>query len=308
MAGEIIRRPDLEAQEVSLPDYIGSKIYPFLGKAQIAGKLYYQKYKQDIAAQAGRDHATLGDITQTVIAANDMSFACEELRARVAMGYTQRLGYFDNEHADLAQGRLAKRAFFNKIEALTAGKLFKADGAIDGTVDPVSTIDTNVELLRDCGIGRVALVISNHNKVALKANATIADRMKSTGLGAYDLREIRNVGDMNLAAAIGVDEILTMKDAIGYAGVSGADKGTCALVVLPDEYDDPAETIQLGRLVYFMFTDSADDRFVMESWVNPIVDSNVVDCKGLFQLIEFNAELRKTIQLFDIDDSSSSSN
>lgn len=306
MAGEIIRRPDLEAQEVSLPDYIGSKIYPFLGKAQIAGKLYYQKYKSDIQAQAGRNHAALGDITQTVIAANDMSFACEELRARVAMGYTQRLGYFDNEHADLAQGRLAKRAFFNKIEALTAGKLFKAEGAIDGTTDPVSTIDTNVELLRDCGIGRVALVISNHNKVALKANATIADRMKSTGLGAYDLKEIRNVGDMNLAAAIGVDEILTMKDAIGYAGVTGADKGTCALVVLPDEYDDPAETIQLGRLVYFMFTDSADDRFVMESWVNPIVDSNVVDCKGLFQLIEFNAELRKTIQLFDIDDSSSS--
>lgn len=303
---DIVRRPDLESQTVSLPDYIGSKIYPFLGKAQIAGKLYYQKYKQDITAQAGRDHASLGDITQTVIAANDMSFACEELRARVAMGYTQRMGYFDNEHADLAQGRLAKRAFFNKIESLTAGKLFKADGAIDGTVDPVSTIDTNVELLRDCGIGRVALVISNHNKVALKANATIADRMKSTGLGAYDLKEIRNVGDMNLAAAIGVDEILTMKDAIGYAGVTGADKGTCALVVLPDEYDDPAETIQLGRLVYFMFTDSADDRFVMESWVNPIVDSNVVDCKGLFQLIEFNAELRKTIQLFDIDDSSSS--
>lgn len=303
---DIVRRPDLESQTVSLPDYIGSKIYPFLGKAQIAGKLYYQKYKSDISAQYNRNHAALGDITQTVIAANDMSFACEELRARVAMGYTQRMGYFDNEHADLAQGRLAKRAFFNKIEQLVANKLFKADGAIDGTTDPVSTIDTNVELLRDCGIGRVALVISNHNKVALKANATIADRMKSTGLGAYDLKEIRNVGDMNLAAAIGVDEILTMKDAIGYAGVTGADKGTCALVVLPDEYDDPAETIQLGRLVYFMFTDSADDRFVMESWVNPIVDSNVVDCKGLFQLIEFNAELRKSIQLFDTDDSSSS--
>jgi len=306
MAGEIIRRPDLEAQEVSFPDYVGSKIYPFLGKAQIAGKLYYQKYKSDISAQYNRNHAALGDITQTVIAANDMSFACEELRARVAMGYTQRMGYYDNEHADLAQGRLAKRAFFNKIEGLTAAKLFDATGAVDGTTDPVSTIDTQVELLRDCGIGRVALVTSNHNKVLLKSNATIADRMKSTGLGAYDLREIRNVGDMNLAAALGVDEILTMKDAIGYAGVAGANRGTVALVVLPDEYDDPAETIQLGRLVYFMFTDSADDRFMMESWTNPVVDSNVVDCKGLFQLIEFNAELRKTIDIFGADASSSS--
>jgi hypothetical protein len=56
-----------------------------------------------------------------------------------------------------------------------------------------------------------------------------------------------------------------------------------------------------------MYTDSTDDRFVMESWVNPINDSFVVDCKGLVQLQEFNAELRKTITLFaDASDSSSS--
>lgn len=302
---EIIRRPDLEAQEVSFPDYVGTKVYPWLGKPQIAGKLYYQKYKQDITAQYNRDHAALANITDNVIAANDETFACNELRARVSMGYAQRMGYFDNEHADLAQGRLAKRAFFNKVEALCAANLFRSANAIDGVADPVTTIDTNVALLRDCGIGRIALVTANRNKVALKSNAVIADRMKSTGLGAYDLKEIRNVGDMNLAAALGVDEILTMKDAIGYAGVSGADKGCVALVVLPDEYEDPAESVQLGRLVYFMFTDSADDRFVMESWVDAVHDANVVDCKGLVQLKEFNTELRKTIKVFDTDDSSS---
>ncbi len=307
MAGEIIRRPDLEAQEVSFPDYVGTKIYPYLGKAQIAGKLYYQKYKSDISAQYNRDHAALGEITQTVIAANDMSFACEELRARVAMGYTQRIGYADDEHADLAAGRLAKRAFFNKIETLIATQLTNATGAIDAVADPVTAIDTNVSLLRDIGIGRIALVISNANKVALKKNAVIADRMKSTGLGAYDLKEIRNVGDMNLAAAIGVDEILTGKDAIWYAGVAGASKDCASLVVLPDEYEDPAESVQLGRLVYFMFTDSADDRFVMESWVDAYKDANVVDCKGLFQLKEFNAELRKTIRLFNENSDSDSS-
>lgn len=306
MAGEIIRRPDLEAQEVSFPDYVGTKIYPWFGRAQIAGKLYYQKYKSDISAQVGRNTASLASISENVIAANDDNFSCAEVRARVKMGYTQRIGYYDDEHADLAAGRLAKRAFFNKVEGLVAEKLFGSDGAIDGIADPVTAIDTNVALLRDCGIGRVALVTSNHNKVALKSNATIKERMKATGLGAYDLREIRNVGDMNLAAALGVDEVLTMKDAIGYAGVSGADKGCVALAVLPDEYDDPAETIQLGRLVYFMYTDSTDDRFIMESWVDAFVDANVVDCKGLMQLKEFNSELRKTIQVFEADDSSSS--
>lgn len=307
MAGEIIRRPDLEAQEVSFPEYVGTKVYPFLGKPQIAGKLYYQKYKSDIAAQYNRDHAALANITDNVITANDESFACVELRARVSMGYAQRMGYYDNEHADLAAGRLAKRAFFNKIEALCAANLFESTGAINGVADPVTAIDTNVALLRDCGIGRVALVIANKNKVALKANATIVERMKSTGLGVYDLKEIRNVGDMNLAAALGVDEVLTMKDAIGYAGMSGADKDCCALVVLPDEYEDCAESVQLGRVVYFMFTDSADDRFVMESWVDAVHDANVVDCKGLVQLKEFNTELRKTIRIFNNNEDSSSS-
>ena len=305
--GLIIRRPDLEAQAVSFPEYVGTKVYPFFGRSQIAGKLYYQKFKSDITAQVGRDHAALGDISDNIIAANDMSFACEELRARVSMGYAQRMGYYDNERADMAAGRLAKRAYFNKIEALTAAKLFKAEGAVDATSDPVTAIDTNVALLRDCGIGRVALVISNHNKVALKANAVIADRMKATGLGVYDLREIRNVGDANLAAAIGVDEILTMKDAIGYAGVAGDDKNCAALVILPEEEEDPAENVSLGRLVYFQFTDSEDDRFCMESWVNPVVDANVVDCKGLVQLLEFNAELRKTLKLFGGDASDSGS-
>ena len=41
---DIVRRPDLEAAQVSFPDYIGTKVYPWLGKPQIAGKLYYQKY------------------------------------------------------------------------------------------------------------------------------------------------------------------------------------------------------------------------------------------------------------------------
>ena len=306
MAGEIIRRPDLEAQEVSFPDYIGTKIYPWLGRSQIAGKLYYQKYKSDISAQVGRNTAALASITDNVIAANDESFSCSEVRARVKMGYTERMGYYDNEHADLAAGRLAKRAFFNKVEALCAGNLIDADTAIDATADPVTAIDTNVALLRDCGIGRVALVTSNHNKVALKKNATIIERMKSTGLGAYDLKEIRNVGDMNLAAALGVDEILTGKDQIWFAGMTGADKDCVALAVLPDDYDEPAESIQLGRLIYFMFTDSADDRFVMESWVDAYVDANVVDCKGLMQIKEFNSELRKTLKLFNNEDSSSS--
>lgn len=299
MAGEIVRRPDLEQMQVAFPDYIGNIVYPWLGKPQVSGTIYYQKYKDDIAIQENRNTAALGDITQTVIAGNSFTFACHELRARIAMGYTERISYSDNEHADMAQGRMAKRAYFNKIETLCATNLFKADGAIDGTADPVATIDTNVSLLRDAGIGRVALVLSNHNKVLLKNNEIIRDRMKSTGVGVYSLEDIRNLGDIQLAAALGVDTVLTMRDQIGYAGVTGASKDMAALVVLADEYTEPSETIQYARLVYFQYTDSADDRFCVESFVNPLNDSFVVDCKGLVELKELNPELKKTIRIFN---------
>lgn len=299
MAGEIVRRPDLEAAQVSYPDYIGTKVFPWLGRPQVAGSLYVQLVKDDISVQSGRNTANLADINQNVIAGNSVNFNFVEKRARVAMGYTERIAYSDNEHADLAQGRLAKRAYFNAIDQACAEKVLKAAGATDGTADPVATIDTNVSLLRDLGIGRVALVIANHNKVALKNNEVIRDRMKSTGVGVYSLEDIRNLGDLQLAAALGVDEILTGKDAIWYAGVAGASKDCAALVVLPEEYTEPSEEIQYGRLLYFMYTDSADDRFCMESWVNPVNDSFVVDCKGLIEIKEINPELKKTIRIFN---------
>lgn len=300
MAGEIIRRPDLESAECSYPSYVGTKIYKWLAKPNIAGRIYYQDFHSDINAQVGRNQAALADINETVVASNSDTWSASEVRARIKMSYAERItGYNDDESADLYMGRLAKRAYFNKIETLCAGQLFESTGAIDGTSDPVSAIDTNVSLLRDLGVGRIGLVICNKNKVSLKANSTISDRMKSTGLGAYDLKEIRNIGDMNLAAALGVDEILTMKDAIGYAGVSGADKDCCALVILPEENEDPTEVVQLGRVIYYTFSDSEDDRFCMESWVDAVHDANVVDCKGLVQLKEFNPELRKTIRIFN---------
>lgn len=306
--GTIYRRPDLEAQSVSFPEYIGDKIFPFWGKPQIAGEYYYQKYKADKTAQYNRDTAALADIDNNIIAANSDTFSCKELRARISMGYTQLKGYYDKEHADLAMGRLAKRAWFNKIELMVADKIMNPTGApIDGTADPVTTIDTQVSLLRDMGVGRIALVTSNANKVALKRNEVIIERMKSTGLGAYDLREIRNVGDMNLAAAIGVDEILTGKDEIWYAGLTGADKDNMALIIKPEEEIDPAEAFQLGRTIYFRWADSEADKFIMESWHYNLKDAEVVDAKGLIDLKVFNPELVKVIRVFD-DYSDSASN
>ena len=309
MAGEIVRRPDLEAAECSYPEHQCGKIFPFWGKPAIAGRAYYQRFHSDLQVQAGRAHGSLAEITNNIVTASDTTYSCDELRSRVSMGYAQRMGFYDNEHADLYMGRLAKRSWFNKLEQMTAAKIFNTTGATDGTADPVAAIDTAVGVLRDMAYGRIGLVGANKNLVALKNNATIADRMKGTGLaGIYGLEDIRGIGWAQLGAACGVDEVLPMADHLAYAGVQGASKDCVAVVVLPDEYIDPSERVMLGNIIYFMFTDSTDDRFVMESFVNPLNDSNVVDAKGLNTLIEWNPELRKTIRIFNNNDDSSSSN
>lgn len=305
--GDIIRRPDLEAQVVSTPDFIGDKIIPFWGKPQIAGRYYFQAYKADKNAQYGRDHAALAEITNNVIVANDATFSCTELRSRISMSYSQLQGYKDKDSADLAMGRLAKRAWFNKTEALIADAIMNpTDAPVDGTADIVSTLDTEITKIRDLGIGNVALVLSNHNKVALKSNATIVDRMKMTGVPTGTFTDIRSVSDAQLAAALGCDEIITGKDTIWYAGLAGADKDNVAIVVKPNEAIDPAEEIQLGRLIYFMWEDSEADKFIMESWHNNLVDAEVVDAKGLVDLKIFNKELITVVRAFNENSDSES--
>ena len=105
-----IRRPDLEAAPVKYPDYIGPKIFPFLGKAQQGGTMYYQKYQADVAAQYGRNTAALAEISATVMAAHTTTFACQEVRGRFMMSYDQVRGYASVDRADLAMGRVSKRS------------------------------------------------------------------------------------------------------------------------------------------------------------------------------------------------------
>ena len=301
----IIRRPDLEAQAVSYPDYLIGRIFPFTPAPQSAGKLYYQKYHADFTAQYSRSTAALGDISNTVVGANLAVYLCKELRGRVCMSYDQIPGYSTKEAADMYMGRLAKRAFYNKLEGLAAGALLdNAADVTDATADPIGTLDKGVSTLRDKGIGRVALVCSNSTYVDLKQNATVIDRMRNTGVAVYDL-EPRDISTKQMAAILRVDEVLVGKDEVWQAGVTN--KGRGALVILPDEYAEPVEQVQLGRTVFFEF-DGADSKFVMESFHWDEKDAEVIDAKGLIDLHILNPELAATYQVVTAAADSSSSN
>ena len=303
MAGEIIRRPDLEAQAVSYPEYIVDRILPYYSRPQVAGNVYYQKFKADVAAQTGRNIVD-GSIDQHIIAASDVTFACKEIRSRIKMGYAQIRGYKDKAIADLAMGRMAKRAFYNSIEKAAATALLGQTDVIDATTDPVAAIDESVAILRDKGIGRIALVMSNHNFVMLKNNPTVRARMRNTGVAIEGLAP-RYITHEQMAAIFGVDEVISGRDDLWYAGISASLRGRIAVVVLPTREILPEEEVQLGRSIYFDFQSDAE-HFVMESWHDNQNDMEVVDAKGLVDIKLLNPVLSKVISAFSASDDSDS--
>lgn len=301
-----IRRPDLEAAPVKFPDYIGTKIFPFLGKAQQGGTMYYQKYKQDVAAQYGRNTAALAEITHTVMAAATTTFACQEVRGRFMMSYDQVRGYADTDHADLAMGRVSKRSFYNKIEILAAKAALENASAIDATADIVATVENQATALQDLAKGPVCMAISDKIFTLLKKDAAITDRMKFSGIGVGQGGDARFVTPEQLAAIFGVRRVYVGADDLWRLGVGAAYRGNACLFVEGDENEDPAETCQLGRTIFFEW-DNAVRHFVMESYEDDDKDARVVDSKGQVDLKVLNTELMKTVTLFAADESDSES-
>lgn len=302
-----IRRPDLEAAPVKFPDYIGTKLFPFLGKAQQGGTMYYQTLKDDVAAQYDRNTASLASINSTTMAAATTTFACKEVRGRFKMSYDQVRGYADVDHADLAMGRRAKRSFYNKLEILAAKAALEDASAVDATSDIVAVLENQAMALQDLAKGDVSLAISARTFAQMKKNEAIKDRMKNTGVYLGQGGDPRFVTEEQIAAIIGVRRVYVGADDLWRLGVGAAYRGNGVLFVEADENEDPAETCQLGRTIFFEW-DNAVRHFVMESWEDDDLDARVVDAKGQVDLKVLNGGLKKTVQILAADESDSESN
>ncbi|MBO4513516.1 MAG: hypothetical protein J5746_12200 [Victivallales bacterium] len=309
MLTTIERRADLEAIPVSFPDpFLVEKLAPYFPRGQEGGTIYYQTLKEAPVAQYNRNTAALADISSTVIAAATTTFACKEVRARISMSYDQVRGYYDQASCDIAMARLAKRAFYLKLEGLCANALLHpTDTALDASTDPVGVIDAAAADLRDkaFGSGRIGLTLSHYNFAALKKNQAIIERMKATGV-IVDGLSPRYVTAEQLAAVFGVDEVLVGADISWRHGITtAADKGNCALSVLPSREVDCAEEPQWARTLIFDW-DGEAEHYILEEFPNPLNDSINMDAKGLVDFKVLNASMAVPIKLFDVDDSSSS--
>jgi len=308
-AFELIRRADLEAIPVSFPDpFLVDRLAPYFERRQEGGTLYYQTLKEAPVAQYNRDTAALADITANAIAAATTSFACKEVRARISMSYDQVRGYYSQEDADIAMAKLAKRAFYLKLEGLCANAILDpGEGTpADATADPVGVIDAAQAELRDkaYGTGKIALTLSHYNFAALKKNAQVIERMKATGVFTDGLAP-RYITAEQLAAIFGVDEVLVGADITWRHGIVDTDaKGYAALSVLPDPEVDCSAEPQWARTIIFDWGGDAD-HYELLGFENPINHSQNLDAVGIVDFKELNADMKSVVKLFDVDASTS---
>lgn len=295
------RRTDLEQVEISFPAYAIPQILPWFARKQTAGNLYYQAAQTDATAQYNRNTASLASITTNAMAAASTSFACAEIIQREEMSYDQVMGYADLAHAELAMARKARRAFYNKVESLGISAILT--NAIDATSDPVAAVDSYAAKLADKAFGETALVVSNHDFVALKNNNIVKDRMKNTGIYLGYNGDPRSVTKEQLAAVFGVSRVIVGRDDLWYK--SGY-KGVGAVVVLPNADIDPNEEVQLGRSIYFAY-DSEAEHHIVESWYDEVAKAHAVDAVGLVDIKVLNSGLKQAITLFSVDQSGSES-
>ena len=302
-------RPDLEAVPVSFPEYIADTIFPWMPRSQRAGVIYNQKLASDGTAQTGRSTAPdavtglTGSISRTILQAYKTNYATAEVRARYGMDPAERDGYKDLAHAELAMARRAKRDWWANIEQRVADALLKKDsGVTDISADPAPGIDAAVANMMDLGApGDIYLVMSNANFVKLKANATVKDRMKNSGIVLGSGGDARAITREQMAAIFGVKGILIGKDLHWKTNVTAVGKSyhdNAALVVVPSAgLPDPAEEVQLGRLVYYDYTNQVR-KYEITSFHDDLNDIDTIDAKGEVTLLTFNAELAKTFRIF----------
>lgn len=308
MITTIERRADLEQIPVSFPDpFLVEKLMPYFPRRQEGGTLYYQALQDAPVAQYNRNTAALADISSTVIAAATTTFATKEVRCRISMSDDQVRGFYSEEGACIAMARMAKRGWYLKIEALCANAmLHPASSAVDGTLDPIGVIDAEVAKLRDkaYGTGKIAIALSHSNFAALKKNSAVIERMKATGV-VVDGLSPRYITAEQLAAIFGADEVLVGADISWKHGITtAADKGNCAIAVVPTKEVDCAEEPQFGRVVVFDWGEDAD-KMILEQFPNPLNSSINLDSRGLVDVKVLNASLCTQVKLFDVDDSSS---
>jgi hypothetical protein len=122
--------------------------------------------------------------------------------------------------------------------------------------------------------------------------------MKYTGVIPASIEDVRGFSDIQLAAALGVDEVIAGPDAEWYtASSSYYERG--ALVVLPDPNADPREEPQFARTWTCKVAEQGEQQFLVESYRDDNLIADVVQARSWFNVVALNQELCYVLWGFD---------
>ena len=288
------KRPDLASAEYTSTGYLHELLAPTLKRLQKGGTLYYTPLSSGVTAQTNR--AALGAVTANTKASASTSFGCSEILSRQRMSYDEvEQGYDDLLHAELEMAFDGKNAVETVLETAIATALVGTGASpvdLTSSDEVIETISADAADLMDKAPDcRIALVVSQKVFNLLKSNATVTDRMKNVGIAVGEGGDPRTVTAAQLAAVLGIDEVL-----VGKSSIWGATKA--ALVALPHKEKAQNQEAQLARTLVYQTSDSADIPFTCESYEDNDAKGYVVDTLAYAQVKLLNAGLSKAYTLF----------
>lgn len=301
-----VKRPDLEAAPFKEPMLIHKYLFPYYNREVKAGTLYYQDIVTDATIGTAITNRTLGDAPTAVrIDSASTTWALTEKIKRIKVDRSEIDQLGGLLPAQMKAARAGKRVVGNDLEAAAIAATFGDAANLAGEVDILTTFlgasDTAKETIMDNAYGQVAMFGAYKVTNRLKRYDEVVERMKFTGVLLGNVRDVRSVSDDQLAAAIGVDMVLSAPStasASGWLGASSAYDGYLGLAVLPDPSVDPDEDIQFGRTLSFN-AGTNGELFEVESYYSDDLRSEVVDVTAWTNLIALNKECAYVLKGID---------
>lgn len=285
---EAIRRPDLEMMPFKMPSYIGDALFPVIKVNEKAkNPIQYAQIQTDVTAQTSR--ALTSAPTANTYADAESSFSTREILDRQQTPRSQLALYGGVDKTQQKMARKGKRAVGLKVENEAIALTFGAITPVDILASFLQALDIAKETIEDKGAdGKIALFGGQRIINRLKRYNEVVERMSFTGVLPGDVRDVRSISDAQLAAALGLDVILSAPT-IPWLGAASVYDGYLGLTVLNDGVADPDEEVQGGRRYLYTGDGSEEGNpYMVETWFNDDNKCERADTTVWTDTVKFN--------------------
>lgn len=267
---QVIVRNDLINLKTNPAGYIADMVLPPLNVYAISGSRNAALANVTGSAQLNRSPST--SVTANIQQSNMISFTCQEIISRQVMDEGQRAMFgSDSEFESVLAftgSKMVKDAIETKVATLTANAA--APQNIIGNI--FGGLLTAVQFLS--AYGRVQLSGSVAAWNTVRADTTVIDRMKATGVPLTTVQDVRSISASQLAAVLEADEVLEARtDTLIWQA------NRIFACVKVDSAADPMGTPQTGRrLIYaFIGADGTTQTMTCEQMWDTTLRNNVLD-------------------------------